>query len=425
LGGALTQHRLLQVIITVLALASVYGILVFRESAMVNTLEAGRIQPPGFSVIEPASITWQSLELPTKHGRPTSLTFDENRGEFQLILDGGQFVRVKAKTGAISSQKLPFLPGPDLPVVLQPGLLRNYWPGIDGRRAFFLTADNKLATVDASSLRIIDSEAALPSSGAPRRFATPFPFCHVAFDSTSDRLVVVVRERNEGKVQSFFQFEEPKRGFGTLQHFAVDGQTGVLSYTIDEISGVRQLSVTESGTLSNIQIMLPQAPFPAGSTSPKVVWELPLKRLDQFMQGGIGMLVQVQDGPAVALRAESPMLTLINTNGKLREAGGYFPSFQTMPASGLLATSEGVIAVGGPKNVGEIAQFGVEILDFEKKTVSRSTDFERGSIRIPSSVATRPLLAASPDGHYLAVSGSETSQMWIATIEQQKAELEP
>lgn len=425
LGGALTQHRLLQTVITVLALAAVYAILVFRESALVNTLEAGRIKPPGFAVIEPASITWRTLEVPTKHGHPTSLTFDETRGEFQLVMDSGQFVRVMAKSGAISNQKLPFLPGPDLPVVLQPGLLRNYWPGIDGKRAFFLTAENKLATVDAGSLRVIESTPALPDSGAPKRFSTPFPFCHVAFDSTSDRLVAVVRDRNEGKVLSFFQFDEPKRGFGTLQHFVVDGHAGVLSYAIDGIPGIRQLSVSEGGILTNERIMLAQAPFPAGSTEPQSVWELPLRRLGQFMDNGVGMLAQVQDGPTVALRPESPMLTLIQGTGKQRESGGYFPSFQAMPTTGLLPTANGVMLVGGPKSAGEIAQFGVEVLDFRQKTVSRSTDFERGSIRIPGAVAAFPLLATSPDGKYLAVSGPDATQIWVATIEPQKAEIEP
>jgi len=421
LGGALTSRRTLQNLIAILALLGTYSLLIFREVALVNSLEAGRRLPPGFTVTEPSEVAWQTIDLPASGGLPVSLAWDATRSEFQLTLDSGEFVRLKPGRPEPVVQQLPFLPGPDLPVLLQPGLTRCHWPGTDGKRAFFLSAENQMVTVDAATLKVLSSQPALPESGAPRRFSTPYPLWHVAYDTRSDRLVVVVRDRTEGQVLSFFQFEEPKRGFGTLQHFAVDGPRGTVSYTVDGVPGFRQLRVGDDGVLENTGYTLPPAPFPAGSSAPEAVWSLPLRRLQQFQYGEVGTLAQVQGGLTAALRQEAPMVSLIGPDEPTQRAG-YFPGFASMPPNGVLPTAKGIVLVGSQEAGDTLTEMGVEVLDFEAKSILRTSDFGRGAIRVPAEANTLPLLATSPDGRYVALTTPHAAQVWLAEIIPQQAE---
>ncbi|HYE78527.1 MAG TPA: hypothetical protein VEI97_11115, partial [bacterium] len=346
MGGALTLRRLLRMAVLSVAILGIYAFLVFREVSLITAMEAGRAIPPGLTIVEPAAVAWREVPLAGAKGRPVNLAYDPSRGEFQVTFDSGDFLQVPGGGGRPTRRKLPFIPGPDLPIVVQPQIMANHWPATDGRHAFFLTSQNELVTVDLNILKVTRRQLALPEpSGAPHRFKSERCFWHVAHDPSTDRLILVIRDRATGNPLCMVQFQEPKRGFGTIQDFAVDGITGTMRYAVDGVPGVRELLWEEGSdhTLVGGAQLLPPAPFPAGSSAMPAAVGLPLRRLSQLGYGEATRVDQVP-GATVALRPEVPMVSLVPDNGE--ESWSYFPTFAAMPDGGMVATGGPVVLVG-------------------------------------------------------------------------------
>lgn len=422
MGGALSRRKLFRTLLTVLALAGTYSFLVFREVGLVKALEAGRLHPAGLQVTEPAQITWHTVSLPALQGTVRSLVFAEAAGEFHVVTDQGELCRINPVTGAVRTQSFPLLPGPDLPAVLMPELLEHYWPGIDGQQLFLLDSENRLTVLDAESLNVRRSEPALPAMGAPKAFQDPQPFWHLAHDSSTSRLVLVVRSRSDGRALTSIQFEEPKKGFGTFRHFALDGQRGTISYLLDQVEAVQQVRWSPAGLMERSATRLPWAPFSAGEADPLHNLLLPVRRLLEWPAGEPAALAQPTEGPLAILRPDAPVVQLLPLEGKTG-AASYFPRFDNIPAHGLFGLEHGIVIVGTSGQPGESAvmDLGVEVIDFKNRAVLRSSDFARGAARVPADLALRPMLAASPDGRLVGLTGPGSGHVWLATITPQPA----
>lgn len=422
MGGALVFRKTVRMALTLLTLVSIYAMLVFREVGLVTKLEAGKAHPVMLSVVEPGAVTWREVPLPSTTGRPLDLIYDAARKEFQLTFDSGEFLRVDAETGKTRRQRLPFIPGQDLPIVVQPQITPSHWISLDGRHAYFLNSQNELVTVDPDSLRVMRRQPALPEpSAAPHRFSSDHCFWHVAHDPSTNRLILVVRDLTNGKPLCVVQFEEPKRGFGTIQDFSVDGNSGTMRYAVDKVPGIRELTWAVGGgnTLDSALALLPAAPFPSGSQSVAHGWTLPIRRLTQMSYGEAARIDQLPDATA-ALRSEVPMVTLVPTKGN---AWNYFPVFTAMPEGGAVSAGGPLVLVGrvGGDPESEMAELGLELVDLKGERVLRLQDPSRGSVLVPSKVANHPMLATSRDGLRVALTGPDADSIWVATVRLQGA----
>ncbi|MEO7993551.1 MAG: hypothetical protein ABI743_04065, partial [bacterium] len=145
-------------------------------------------------------------------------------------------------------------------------------------------------------------------------------------------------------------------------------------------------------------------------------------RLLRYQYGEATTLASLQGEALLVLRPDAPLLTVMPTDDAA-QAWNYYPRFGAMASTGVAVTDDGAILLGrqpGKPPVGEaVGAYSVEVLDFASHRVSRTQDFVRGEVRLPTAIGVCPRVVASPDGIYFAVTGSGTDTLWVATIASQ------